>query len=163
MALYTEPLWVALFGLIHRKHQKSAVLVDYKHLKDADCSVLHTVNQTHSSTQNILCYTTALSRIGNHLRCNTAYNIWKCITDRALNGIKLCTDVRTQINVLGRDNSAAVTFTASIHPCYDPHSSHTTHCKQAACHKTVIPVYILQLHMTRMHPPAAMPFYLFRK
>jgi len=128
---------------------------------------MHTVNQTHCSTQTILCYATALSRIGNHLRCNTAYNIWKCVPGSALNGIKLCTDVRTQIDVLGRDNSAAVTFPAcSIHPRYDPHFSHTTSYKQATCtqrcHEIVIRVYTLQLHITRMHP-LAMPFNLFEK
>jgi hypothetical protein len=57
----------------------------------------------------------ALSQIGNHIRCNTAY-IWKCITGTAFNGMKLCTDVRTQIDVLERDNPAAVTFPVSIHP-----------------------------------------------
>jgi hypothetical protein len=32
MALFTEPLWVALLELIHTKYQKSAGLVDYKEL-----------------------------------------------------------------------------------------------------------------------------------
>ena len=59
--------------------------------------------------------TTAPSRIGHHLRCNTAHNIWKCITGRELNGIKLCTDVRTQIDVLGRDNSAAHSLPPPTH------------------------------------------------
>lgn len=147
MALFTEPLSVALLVLIHTKYQNSAGLVDHKQLKDTNCNVLRTVNQTHCSTQNILWYTTALSRVGYHLRCNTAYNIWKCITGKELIGIKLRTDVRTQISVLGSDNSAAVTFPASIRPCYDPHSTHTTSYKQATCtqgcHKIVIPVYIL--------------------
>lgn len=93
MALFREPLSFALFVLIHAKYQKSAGLVDDKQLKDMDCTALCTVNQTHCSTQNILCYTTALSRIGYHLRRNTAFNIWKCITGRELNGIKLRTNV----------------------------------------------------------------------
>jgi len=209
MALFTEPLWVALLGLIHTKYQKGAGLVDYKLLKNTHCTVVCTVNrthctvvctvnrthctvvctvnrthctvvctvnqthctvvctvnqthctvvctvnQTHCSTQNILCSTMALSRIGNHLRCTTAYSNWKCIAGRALSGIKLCTDVRTQIETTLLQSGSLPPPTHAMTP--------TPLILQAISKQHVIPVYILQLHSTRMHPPA-MPFNLFKK
>ena len=49
MALFTEPLSIALLALIHTKYQKSAGLVDYKQLKDTDCTVLCTVNANYGT------------------------------------------------------------------------------------------------------------------
>jgi hypothetical protein len=56
---------------------------------------------------------------------------------------KWCTEVITQLlDFRNRNDSARGAFAPSIHPCYDPHFTHTSGCQQPAstlwCHKTVV-------------------------
>jgi len=62
-----------------------------------------------------------------------AYNVWKCTSEQTLNGIKICTEIRTSTHIFRKTEILiqAYLFPPSNH-AMPPHSSCTPGCKQAS-------------------------------
>jgi len=62
-----------------------------------------------------------------------AYNVWKWMSEEALNGTKMkYRDQNTNLFFRKRNDSAAGIFAPSDYPGYSTHSTHTLRCNQAA-------------------------------